>query len=339
VGPIFPCYRNAFHPTTGSTDCPIYTSRSRQDLCNFRLVCRKLHDSSVQSLGRLLGGGVFCITKVGLDDLQAIASLTALGPHIKTLTFGYARFDDPNRTPHSEFEGSFARTWRSLPDTHRDRLLSAYTEAYQWSYHNNASQHIRLLSRVFKCFPNLHDIRLHPSDSPGKHNHLVDGLRPGDAEVFNKAWQTETLSRKELEGGMYGSHIREPQILGPISRAAKSAGIIIEELRISYGWVILPSKFTDAEQMYDMFSNVRKLQLPLQPNYLSFDNTTPAPQNYREVFYLFPNVTHLWLSTGIGFPAGYYTKETTNLFTLLKPLARLESLCLHRVTTCMGMVL
>jgi hypothetical protein len=74
------------------------------------------------------------------------------------------------------------------------------------------------------------------------HNHLVGRLRPGDTEVFNKAWQTETLSREELEGGMYGSHIREPRILDPIFRAAKSAGIIIEELRISYGLVIFPQQ-------------------------------------------------------------------------------------------------
>jgi hypothetical protein len=38
----------------GSPGWLIYTSGSRQDICSFRLVCRKFHANSSKSFGRLL---------------------------------------------------------------------------------------------------------------------------------------------------------------------------------------------------------------------------------------------------------------------------------------------
>jgi hypothetical protein len=116
---------------------------------------------------------------------------------------------------------------------------------------------------VFKRFLNLHALRLHPSDRAGTYNHLGGWLRPGDAEVFNKAWETETLGREGFEGDMYGDQRKTthtcPLILDSVFRDAKSAGTIIQELRISYGCGILAKRFTDVQQGYGMFSNVREL--------------------------------------------------------------------------------
>jgi hypothetical protein len=102
-----------------------YSNDAREDLCNFRLVNRKSYYSSFATFGNILGHRVFRITQVGLEDLQAISNTQRLRLHIRTLTFGTARFANPaknfrptaclRRRTRARSNSITSRAFRSLP--------------------------------------------------------------------------------------------------------------------------------------------------------------------------------------------------------------------------------
>jgi hypothetical protein len=285
--------------------------------------------TSVPSFGRVLGGRIFRITKVGLDDLQAIASLSALRPHIKTLTFGNARFKDPKEI----FDGhSVATVCRHLPDSHEDRLLSAYTEAYRWGSSSNEAEHVQLLTKVLGSFQNLCVLRYRSADRPGIWNHLGGWLSPGDAEVLSRALEAETHGSAPFELSMYEvvMSCRSSHLFTSVFTAIKSAGSHIQELRISYGYAVWRMHLYRAQETYGILSNARKLQLSLEQEHLWWQ-----PNTCKRIFDLLASVTHLWLSLAMSFesdplPVDFTLMETTTrLLKLLKPLIHLESLCIQ----------
>ena len=86
-------------PMVTSKDEPVgwltHTSDSHEDILNFRLVCQVFYNSSLHIFGELLDSRIFRITKFGLEELQALAGVATMRPHIRKLTFGNAQFDDP----------------------------------------------------------------------------------------------------------------------------------------------------------------------------------------------------------------------------------------------------
>jgi hypothetical protein len=197
-----------------------------------------------------------------------------------------------------------------------------FIEAYRWSNDSNEAEHVRILTNIFKRLPNLSALRFHTSDPVTLRNHHGGLLRPGDVDVFTDAWEARTSGSVSFRDYLY-SPVGLTRLLVPVIKATKVANTSIQDLRMGDGWSNIPGEFTYIQETYGIQSDVRMLQLPLDTNGRRGHN------DYRGAFELFANITHLWLSHQMVVLPSDYTKQPANLLKLLKPLNRLESLCVQ----------
>lgn len=136
---------------------------SRQDICNFRLVCSKFHSSSLRTFGEILGDHIFRWTKVGMEDLQALSDHKPLKPYIRTLTFGTAHFNDPADNYQLK------AVLETLRKRDSERLFDAYSRAYKWQNDHAPDDCIDIMTIALGKLPMFKNLRFLIPDRPTAH--------------------------------------------------------------------------------------------------------------------------------------------------------------------------
>ena len=67
----------------GSPEWKQLSSRSKRDVCNFRLVCRKATDAAKKSFGNVISNRTFRMTPANVQDLLDLWTTSDLAPYIK----------------------------------------------------------------------------------------------------------------------------------------------------------------------------------------------------------------------------------------------------------------
>jgi hypothetical protein len=298
-----------------------YTTSSLRDVCNFRLVCRTWYNNSAPTFGAILSNRIFRITKVGLEDLQAISEVAALQPHIKSLTFGNAQFDDP--ALNSALRELLS--WISEPD--QTRLRDAYTEAYQWQLsQGQAAWHLGMTAILYR-FTNVKSLRLLCSDWPEKEHHLGGWLSPQDGETMAQVYadvfvpSMEYVYTRRREFG-------DVNMLAPVFDAIKDTKTNIQDLRIGVGDPPTPTALLKILHTAGINESLRHLRLDIYPHSLGSENQCAL---WRKFFEPLINLTSLSVSLAWKFLSEHYSQETSNLLDILKSVPLLEKLTIQGV--------
>lgn len=149
---------------------------SKQDICNIRLVCKQLHETSLGSFALILGDRIFRLTKAGLRDLKEIANAECLVPWIKTSTFGSADL--------IEYEwcgGLEARIALAEYDGTMHRELSLIDQAWKNHEYLSKSAIKRGLEGSLRKLPKLRSLRMVINDEP---SYLHGWLTPDQREYM-----------------------------------------------------------------------------------------------------------------------------------------------------------
>ena len=261
-----------------------YTSASKEDILNFRLVCRKCYSASFKSFGKILGDRTFHLTKQSLEDLQSISEVTELVPYIWTMTFGNARFGS-----------DVARGKEFLRRAHdtgiRDQLTSSYHERYMCSLTDDA---LLSLTTTLLVFPNLQNFRLVEDNSSIKNPYSLGiWLRPSDVEELASArslvssYEAGDLMRNTCSN--IGSYI-----FRILFEALLEAGRTIHDLRVE------PAFFRNCIQELPLhsgvFSKLQVLHLHVEHTHFYTDNTTAGPQQVQNILKMAPQLSSLFLN-------------------------------------------
>jgi len=296
-----------------------HTAHSRNDICGFRLLSRKCYASSSQVFGELLGDRIFRITKVGVDDLRALAKQETLSPNIRTLTFGNAQFDEPGRNE------ALARLLGRLPAADSQRIFSTYQEAYLGAYHfyngGNGGTIVGALADVFKELPNLKALRLLSHDQPDLHgDHLGGWLTRADEAL---------LAQAKLDGPILTPDDISIYTVGRggsgdmkwLAYALRDAGLHIKDLRVGGSTGILA---TDLASWTCVPDKLQHVGLELDP---TFVDSQSGFLTYTDTFFSkVPDIRSATLSKAYDGYTTRYAQVTTELLDMMRPYAGLEKL-------------
>lgn len=170
----------------GSREWRHMITRSRHDICNFRLVCRKTANSANKSFGAVIGNRTFHITPTNVQDLFDIWTSSDLSQHIKTLTFGEKCF---SRYKINGEEGNdmLDMLLEVFDDkTQAARIEEAYIRCARESWAADIKEEFLA---ALELFPNLRCLRLNYMDSMPDDQHLQGWLMPGDSEALEAAFE------------------------------------------------------------------------------------------------------------------------------------------------------
>jgi hypothetical protein len=296
-----------------------HVPKSRQDICNFRLVSHKLYSSSFSTFGELLGERVFRMTKVGLEDLEAVSGVDALRPHIHTITFGGTHFSevDGNRFLIDVFE--------AVPDPDRERLQDAYAKAHNWSISELRNTYVQNLTTVLRRYSNFRILRFLVSDDPGVQGHLGGWLGPGDEGIIAQAQRhCYPLS---LEGdSMYQLNNCDLSYFAPILTAIKDADTAIKDVRIGCRCNLRGMSLHTMLEKTNFATSVRRLHHEISPECLTMgSDPTPAilagllkKEIYVTPWSLIVGLTHLSLSMTPDAAFDDIGPQTSNLMKALE---------------------
>jgi hypothetical protein len=297
-----------------------HTPASRQELCTFRLISPTCYASSFRALGEVLGDRIFRITKVGLEDLLALSGHATLGPHIRTLTFGTARFSRPDKHRN--------RQLNDLRDTlgpEEDHLFAAYSAAADWQRVYDSDMYIKAMTNVFGQLPNLKSLRLFVSDRPGLKSHLGGWLSSADKQrVAEASSRNPTLMLED--DSIYDLQLGTAVRLKVLVAALKQAQTSVEDLRVGCGYGSSSSDLITWMRPVEITKHIRHLRLDLDPSYL---DASPTYYKYTEViFSKLPNLRSVSFSlvhNGYSELAGV----TSELMLILQSLPCLENVTLR----------
>jgi hypothetical protein len=306
-----------------------YTRASRQDICNFRLVCHSFRNGSLSTFGNLLGDRTFRLTKVGIEDLQAISASTSLRPYIQTLTFGNARFLRLHRNKYLQ------DLLKRVPEAHRSRLHRAYHDAFVWQTCNGEFNSKPRLVPVFTRLPNLTTIRCRVFDNSPKNGradsdfHLGGWLSPGDERFF--AQRTYSTRRNSyISHPLYFMDNYDLDPFLPVVNAIQASGRGIQDFQLrmkpnDVSWYV--PKLLDNS---GILSGLRRLLTDIDPNCLHRYIHESPDEALVDAFTCLTNLTHLSLGLSrSNMQHRAYNLALGNLAKLLKPLKRLEQLTLR----------
>ncbi|KAH7086610.1 hypothetical protein FB567DRAFT_528343 [Paraphoma chrysanthemicola] len=317
-------YFTSMEDATSTADCAgwlVHNAISRRDLSNFRFTCRTMYNGSLPAFGRILGSRVFRKSRIGLKDLEDISSCVDLRPHVRTLTFGTAEFNDPT------YNTIYQDIFRTIPEPDRSKLMDAYDIEYSWeflnNYHEEHSTYREDLSAALRKFPNLGEVRLSENDYPRALGHLGQWLGPGDKETLDRALESWGRARGQLlyRCGNYDS-------LRSIAEALRDATTTIRVLRLGRNTDIERVAFDPSDVTDVFFSTLRKLSMDIDPESLC---DTKWAQS-RNPFSFFTRLSHITeLSISMGCPERYsdVVDHTSVFHTLLRPLNRLTTLAIY----------
>ena len=307
-----------------------HTVESRRDVCNFRLVCHSFYNSSLRSFGEVLGNRIFRITKADLEDLEAISCVAALTPHIRTITFGSAQFDDIsiNQTLHVVLA--------NIPAPHQLRLQAAYSRAFEWQRQLPHRGYVRPMEAVLNRLPNFENIRLLTSDHPDRSSHLRGWLDPGDSEIIAKAWH-ETAGGWPEDESIYDigqASIRQQArstvaAFFPLCCALQDAGTVLRELRIGLEDAVSPQALFALMNDTGMVSTLHRLRLQIDPRFFQLSHQQQSALYYECIFALLPNVTDLSLSLVHDARFWNFGSAASSLLQLLRLLPHLKQLTMR----------
>lgn len=325
--------------TDGTEGWLKHTAESRRDICNFRLVSRKLCSESFKTFGELLGDRVFRMTKVGLEDLEAISAVNALRPHIRTLTFGGAHFSSSYETGDTQNQ-FLDDTLAAVPEPDRERLKTAYAKARDW-IRSNPDTYVRQLATVLGHFPNFGTLRFLVSDDPGVHRHLGGWLGPGDEEIIAQArhdryplpLEGDSLYQRTRWAAVYNASYYEL-----VLTAIKDAGTSIQDFRVGSRCLLPNSCFMSIMGATDFVTSLRRLNHVVTASSLVETDVTRllallAPEcdrsSWVKPWSSFPKLTHLSMSMAPDAAFQGFTEATSSLLNALKPLPRLQHLTIR----------
>lgn len=294
----------------------------RPDICNFRLVNRKFHDSSFASFGNILGHRAFRITKVGLEDLQAISSIARLRPHIRTLAFGTARFGN---LPETVLPGLLDVI--SEPDQARMRV--AYFEAYRWQEVNRGSRYAQEVAPLLARLPHLQALSVFLSDYAAMDAHLGGWLGPGDAGRLSEAF-TKYYPPHVVSANIYHLYDKDLTVLAPLFDALAASKTSIRDLRIGPQVSVRPIDINRILRDTSMLSNLTHLRFDTSPSDIGDSYTHTSLCFYKPVMRL-TNVTHLTLGMVGHRVSEHYADATRNLLNLLSLLKRPQHLVIRGI--------
>ncbi|KAH8704363.1 hypothetical protein GQ44DRAFT_778133 [Phaeosphaeriaceae sp. PMI808] len=298
---------------------------SVQDICNFRLVNHSLYNSSHVVFGELLGTHrVFRKTKVGMNDLQAMANIPDLRPHIRMLTFGNSNFYDPldQRIPNG---------FMQIPEEHRTRLQDAYMRAARWWLMEGSSSYIPSVEATLRKFSNLRKVRLLHYECPWEH--LEGWLDLSDYDLTERAWNTnDHLYLRKTK--MYKQERADTESFRALGEAIRRAGTAIESLQIGHELAISPSVLMKFLSESKITSTLRHVSLELDSVDLAQSFTANAVNDYGTFFNSLncTNITSLSLVMDpFSRPAHQmgFTLATRNLLAHLEPIAGFKQLAIR----------
>jgi hypothetical protein len=301
----------------------VHTNASVRDICDFRLVCSKLRDSSLRSFGDILGDRVFRFTVVGLQDLQAMSKTVKLRPHIQTLTFGNAQFDDLTKNL------ALKKLFQMLPEPDRTRLRVAYSDAYLSQQRLSKSLRIYKLISALGNLPRLTNLRLLYYDYPGVSNHLGGWLGPHDSALltWTCAKNHSTLFRAER---IYAPYHDDKAAFNPVFEAIHCTGATIRDLRLGPGHISEAFDFArNIVRKPGMQSALSCVSLDIGPANLCLPGRHGNGPIFDKILWYSPNVTRLMLSM---YPEASFTKfalAASRLVKILKTHARLDHLTIR----------
>jgi hypothetical protein len=299
-----------------------HTQVSRETLCTFRLVSRACYASSFHAFGALLGDRVFRITRCGWKDLEALSSYATLQPHIRTLTFGNARFSVPHRQQNKQ-----------LVDLTRDLgpegapLLAAYGREAAWQrLHGGVRGYFsEAMVNWLRKLPNLRSVRLLLSDRPGVHNHLGGWLSSADKERVAQATSQSPALQLEDES-IYSIQPGTARRLNVLAYSLQQARTPIEDLRVGCGYGLSSSDLYDWMKSAEMTRCIRHLRLDLDPQYLEPSCTY---HKYKDIiFSKLPGLRSVSLSL-IHNGHSQLAEVTSELMLILRSLPCLENVTLR----------
>jgi hypothetical protein len=307
-------------PYCQGTGWHFHTKASREAICNFRLVCRRFGHASVSNFGELLGDRRFRLTKVGLEDLQAMSAVASLQPHIRTLTFGGSRFS----TLKAGENDALVETLKLLPDPHLGRLANAYHEAYLWQLSHGGTHCQPRLEAILASLPNLRTTKFILSDTAKPETHLGGWLSSGDKEILMAAWPYAP----DDGANIYDLDCSDLQVFNPVLHAMGAAGKAIEDLQFGIGGAEAPSSRCLLHLLHSpSFSNLHHLRIGVLLSQLCLPSGNP--DNYlARAFMSLTKLTYLWLDLDQEGNATHIGLANTTLIRILKNSFRLEQLTL-----------
>jgi hypothetical protein len=286
-----------------------HTKASRQDICNFRLVCHRFRSASFSSFGELLGDRTFRLTKVGIEDLQAISAVASLQPYIRTLTFGGARFNSLS-------------SYLGIQD-----MLAQVRESHQvheWQEGNGGNDFQSQVAIVFTSLPNLQAIRFLLSDNADLRSQLSNWLAPGDEQFLDLA--PSMLDSEDMDKLL----VRDLFIFPPVMDAVRITGKSIQDIRFGLGpyydlsWLHLSGSLHTS----GMLANLRRLRMDIDPSYLCCNEGLPD-DDLTGIFERLPHLTHITLMMAKRDKFTTFREATQNLVLLLNSVKSLEHLTLR----------
>jgi len=297
----------------------VQTVESRRDICNFRLVSRKFYNSSFPTFSELLGDRVFRITQSGLEDLFAICSTTSLPLHIRKLTFGTFRFEEPI---------ILRDLCQSLPQPHKTRLCVSYKGDHCWHQSHGASLQAQDLAQILRRLSNLKTLRILLFDNWDIVNYLGEWLGPSEvadvARVVPKSAPTLSINDDD-----YRSRTNDLlPWLAPLFNAIRSTKTVLQDLRFGLDNTPAPNELFNTLGKINIASSLRHLRLHMNPTHLR-ESGSFYYSCLVDTFQALSNITHLTLSMVQITDFEHDGDATDNLLNLLEPLKLLRHLTIR----------
>lgn len=297
----------------------VHTVESRRDICNFRLVSRKFYNSSFPTFSELLGDRVFRITQSGLEDLFAICSTKSLRPHIRKLTFGTFRFEEPI---------ILRDLCRSLPQPHKTRLCVSYKGDYRWHQSHGASLQAQDLAQIVRRLSNLRNLRILLFDSWDIINYLGEWLGPSEAAVVARVAPKSASTLSNTDDNYRSRTSDLMPWLAPLFDALKSTKSSLQDLRFGLDNTPAPNELFRTLGKITIASSLRHLRLPINPTHFR-ESGSFYYSCLVDTFQALSNITHLTLSMVQISDFEHYTDATNNILNLLRPMEHLQHLAIR----------
>jgi hypothetical protein len=308
---------------TGNADeWLVHTVGSRQDICDFRLVCRKFYNSSFHTFGELLGNKVFRITPTGLEDLQAISNMARMRPYIRRLTWGTSRCSDTLE------KRVMQEVMHALPEPDKAKLLTAYSYVDEWRQTYRGSLFAQELAQHLRRLPNLRSLSILISDFPVVNYYLGHWPSPSDTAMVTKSF-SDSLSSL-VDQGITGRTALQDHLtwLAPLFDAIKTTKTTIQDLRLGINQAPPPNEFLKMLEKTGMVSSLRHLRLDIDVDCLR-ERESFQYGCLELAFQKLSAITHLTLSMVQDGEYQNPAQSTRNFIDLLRPLNHLQHLTIR----------
>lgn len=291
----------------------VHTAASREDICNFRLMGRKYRSSSPCAFGGILCDRKFRLTRVGLDDLQALSSVAVLRPYIHAITFGSAQFVDPAKMEN---------LWELLPEPDRIRIRAAYTTEFEWQMSNAHNELHQRFESILDSLPKLRSLRLDPFDDPRDHPPLGGWLLTvDDYELIQERW--DGLANRLEE--KYHTYTKDLTVFAPMFSAITSTRKEISDFRLAPLWSVEAPCFYTALKDTSMVSHLRSVRLDLEWRW-AVQHSDQKGDQLPKAFGHFVDVTHLTINVWVHtLSSGNFAREKS-LLTMLSSVKQFKQL-------------